>query len=121
MEVILEEKEIPSDLLKYFEPIPDTAPMSSVQSFPTQPYPEAHFAVFPEKLPEICIKAASKPDDLILDPFMGAGTTLWVAKKLTRKAVGYEISEEYCKLALERNRQQVMFEDKPSIQYKNVH
>ncbi len=80
----------------------------SVWEFPTQPYPEAHFAVFPEKLPEICIKAASKPDDLVLDPFMGSGTTLWVAKKLGRRAVGYELSEEYCQLAVERNRQQAM-------------
>ncbi len=64
----------------------------TVWEFPTQPYPEAHFAVFPEKLPEICIKAASKPGDLVLDPFMGAGTTLWVAKKLNRRAVGYDIS-----------------------------
>ena len=158
----------------------------SVWDFPTQPYPEAHFAVFPEKLPEICIKAATpevgccnkcgapwerildkKPSDfnirvrdakagrvtpeegykatqeeidnypgnhpdpgyrqtigwqptckcnnvsncspsLVLDPFAGAGTTLWVAKKLNRRAVGYEISEEYCQLAVDRCRQQVM-------------
>ncbi len=153
----------------------------SVWEFPTQPYPEAHFAVFPEKLPEICIKAATpevgccskcgtpwervvektkagikayptnggkqrevldakdsrnvfpymrtgekfkwevntlgwqqgckcnadKVPSIVLDPFAGAGTTLWVAKKLNRRAVGYEISEEYCQLALERNRQQV--------------
>ena len=80
----------------------------SVWEFPTQPYPEAHFAVFPEKLPEICIKAASKPQDIVLDPFAGAGTTLWVAKKLNRQAIGYELSEEYCKLIIERCRQQVM-------------
>ena len=153
----------------------------SVWEFPTQPYPECHFAVFPEKLPEICIKAgtpeagccskcgkpwvriteqvktdtrpgrntglgksgtdddpnqslhqsdlskyrqqigvntlgwkpsckcnADKVPSLVLDPFMGAGTTLWVAKKLNRRAVGYEISEEYCRLALERNRQGVL-------------
>jgi len=79
----------------------------TVWEFPTQPYAQCHFAVFPEKLPEICIKAASKENDLVLDPFMGAGTTLWVAKKLDRKAVGFELSEEYCRLALERNRQQV--------------
>jgi len=80
----------------------------SVWEFPTQPYPEAHFAVFPEKLPEICIKASTKPQDLVLDPFMGSGTTLWVAKKLNRRAVGYELSREYCELALDRNRQQVL-------------
>jgi DNA modification methylase len=80
----------------------------SVWEFPTQPYPEAHFATFPEKLPEICIRAGSKEGDLILDPFMGSGTTLWVAKKLGRRTVGYELSEEYCGLALERNRQMGM-------------
>lgn len=79
-----------------------------VWEFPTQPYPEAHFATFPEKLPEICIKAASKNGDLILDPFSGSGTTLWVAKKLGRNAVGYELSEKYCELIKKRNSQQVM-------------
>ncbi len=153
----------------------------SVWSFPTQPYPEAHFAVFPEKLPETCIKAstpevgccsncgspwerilekgltahdgetatiipqsakggrlallrqaarerggeyvnetktigwqptckcnADKVPSIVLDPFAGAGTSLWVAKKLNRQAIGYEISEEYCKLTVDRIRQQVL-------------
>ena len=55
-----------------------------------------------------CKCNADKVPSLVLDPFAGAGTTLWVAKKLNRRAVGYEISEEYCELALERNRQQVL-------------
>jgi len=80
----------------------------TVWEFPTQPFPQAHFAVFPEKLPELCIKAASKPNDLVLDPFSGVGTTLWVAKKLNRWAVGYEISEEYCNFTVDRLRQQVL-------------
>jgi len=154
--------------------------MSSVQTFNTQPFKKAHFAVFPEKLPEICIKAATpevgccskcgapwvrvteqyktdtrpgkvvglaksgKEDDpnkilhqsdlskyrqqigyqtlgwqptcsckadktpsVCLDPFAGTGTTLLVASKLGRKSVGYELSEEYCRLIVERNRQSV--------------
>ena len=156
--------------------------LRDVWEFSTQPYPEAHFATFPEKLPEICIKAATpevgccskcgksweriterqtadtrpgrkvgagksgtngdpnqalhqsdlskyrqqigyetigwqvgchcersdKIPSLVLDPFAGTGTVGWVAKKLGRKAVLYELSEEYCKLALERNRQQAL-------------
>ena len=165
----------------------------TVWGFPTKPGPGKeirNFAVFPEKLPEICIKAATpevgccskcgapwerildkKPSDfnirvrdakagratpeegykatqeeidnypgnhpdpgyrqttgwrptckckgdiggevdkvpsIVLDPLAGAGTTLWVAKKLNRRAVGYEISEEYCQLAVDRCRQQVL-------------
>lgn len=82
--------------------------LRSVWTFSTQPFPEAHFAVFPEKLPELCIKAASKEGDSILDPFAGAGTTLFVSKKLNRKAIGCELSQEYCNLIVKRNRQQVI-------------
>jgi len=41
----------------------------------------------------------------VLDPFCGAGTTLWVAKKLGRRAIGIDVSEEYCKLSVDRIRQ----------------
>lgn len=48
-------------------------------------------------------------DEITLEKMQaGSGTTLWVAKKLNRKAIGYELSEEYCNLALNRNRQQVL-------------
>jgi len=55
-----------------------------------------------------CSCNADKVPSLVLDPFAGSGTTLWVAKLLNRQAVGYELSEEYCQLALDRNRQEVM-------------
>lgn len=89
-------------------PHPGGRNLRSVWTFPTQPYPEAHFATFPEELPERCIKAGSKEGDIVLDPFAGSGTTLWVSKRLGRKAVGYELSSEYCELIIKRNRQQVM-------------
>lgn len=158
----------------------------SVWTFPTQPYPEAHFAVYPEKLVEICIKAATpeigccskcgKPwvrvtnhknmeikrtdwgeqagnrtatsgtmispsetvtigwepqckcglpkgidaqmptipayighsPSIVLDPFSGSGTTLWVANKMGRRAIGYELSEKYCSLIVKRNLQDAL-------------
>ncbi len=143
----------------------------SVWSFPSQPYPDAHFATFPEALPERCIKAATpelgccekcgapwerviertghvnkrepahapnseptktdstgwapltrtngawrptcqcnagKVPSTVLDPFAGSGTTLKVAAVLGRHADGYELSPEYCELAVKRNRQGVM-------------
>ncbi|GAH61100.1 unnamed protein product, partial [marine sediment metagenome] len=52
-----------------------------------------------------CKCNAPRVPSLVLDPMMGAGTTLLVAKKLNRFACGYELSQEYCQLALERNRQ----------------
>ena len=55
-----------------------------------------------------CKCNADKVPSIVLDPFAGAGTTLWVAKKLNRQAVGYELSGEYCDLAIKRSRQQVM-------------
>ncbi|NLN24756.1 MAG: site-specific DNA-methyltransferase [Bacteroidetes bacterium] len=61
-----------------------------------------HPAQFPEKLIERIVKVASNEGDIVLDPFMGSGTTAVVAKKLNRYFIGYEIVEEYVKMAEER-------------------
>ena len=61
-----------------------------------------HPAQYPEQLIERIIRAGSNEGEIILDPFMGSGTTAAVAKKLNRKYIGYEIVEEYCKMANER-------------------
>lgn len=56
----------------------------------------------PEKLVERAMLASSNPGDLILDPFLGSGTTAVVAKKLGRRYLGFEINEDYLRLALKR-------------------
>ena len=56
---------------------------------------QGHSAVFPKQLPEWFIKLFTVPGDTVLDPFAGSGTTLYVARKMKRKAVGIEILPEY--------------------------
>lgn len=62
----------------------------------------AHPAQYPEELVERVILAGTNKGDIVLDPFMGSGTTAAVAKKLGRKYVGYEIVEDYCRIANDR-------------------
>jgi len=61
-----------------------------------------HPAMFPEELVERVLKLFSYKGDIILDPFNGVGTTTVVAKKLNRKYIGIDISDEYCKVAQKR-------------------
>lgn len=59
-----------------------------------------HPAPFPEELPRRLIKLYSYPDDLVLDPFLGSGTTLTVAARLGRRGIGVEINSHFCDLAV---------------------
>ena len=81
----------------------------SVWKINTKPYKEAHFATFPEELPTLCIKAGSKKEDVVLDPFFGSGTTGWVAQRLGRAWIGIELNPEYIKIAEKRFIQQDLF------------
>ena len=76
--------------------------MRAVWSINTEPFPEAHFATYPEKLVERMIKAGCPENGLVLDPFMGAGTTAVVAKKLNRNYTGFELNPEYKLIAENR-------------------
>ena len=76
--------------------------LRSVWTINPKPYTEAHFATFPTALVEPCVKAGSQKGDTVLDPFAGSGTTLAVARKLDRRPIGYELSEEYAIRARER-------------------
>jgi DNA modification methylase len=74
----------------------------SVWDVATMPFPEAHFATYPEKLIEPCILAGSKPGDTILDPFCGSGTTGAVAIRHQRNFIGIELNAEYIEIARRR-------------------
>lgn len=64
-----------------------------------------HPAQFPEALIERVILASSNPGDIILDPFLGSGTTAVVAKRLGRQVIGFELREDYIKIASNRMNQ----------------
>ncbi len=74
----------------------------TVWNINTKPYKEAHFATFPPKLPEICIKAGCPDGGTVLDPFAGAGTTLWVAEQLGVNSIGIELNPDYCDIIRRR-------------------
>lgn len=74
----------------------------SVWTVATQPFKGAHFATFPPKLIVDCIKAGCPENGIVLDPFMGAGTTALVARKLNRNYVGFELNPEYIEMAHKR-------------------
>jgi DNA modification methylase len=108
----------------------------SVWEIPTQPYPEAHFATFPEALPERCIRAGTSERGCcpvcgapweesaegewhtvplapvpctVLDPFMGSGTVALVARRLGRRSIGVELNPEYARLCARRLQQLSLF------------
>ena len=78
----------------------------SVWTVNTKPYKGAHFAVFPNELIEPMVLASTKPNDIVLDPFMGSGTTAEVAQHLNRRYMGCELNPDYKDLQFKRLRQQ---------------
>ena len=74
----------------------------SVWTVNKKPYKGAHFATYPEELIKPCILAGSEKGDIILDPFMGSGTTAAVAKQLDRCYIGCELHEDYGDLIQQR-------------------
>ncbi len=80
----------------------------TVWEIPLSKSRDAHFAVFPEKLVELCILAGSPAGGIVLDPFIGSGTTAVVAQRLGRKYAGIEINPEYCEIARKRLCQPVL-------------
>ena len=81
---------------------PNGRNLRTVWDIPTQPYKEAHIAVFPPALVEPCIALGSEPGDLVLDPFLGSGTTAEVALRMGRRFLGIELNPEYVEIARRR-------------------
>ena len=83
--------------------------VSDVWDFPTvQPYPGKHPCEKPTQLLRHMLGVSSRPGDLILDPFAGSGSTLFVARDMGRRAVGIEQDERYCDMAARRLAQGVL-------------
>lgn len=85
-----------------FRAIRDKRNKRSVWTITTKPFRGAHFATFPEKLIEPCILAGCPEGGIVLDPFIGAGTTAVVAWKNNRNYLGFELNPEYVKIATKR-------------------
>lgn len=73
----------------------DTRNRRSVWTITPKPYKGAHFAIFPPALVEPCILAGGRPGDVVLDPFMGSGTTAQVAVQHGRQYLGCELNPDY--------------------------
>jgi site-specific DNA-methyltransferase (adenine-specific) len=74
----------------------------SVWRIAVRPFPDSHFAVYPPELVETPIKAGSPRGGIVLDPFMGSGTTALVARKLQRRFIGIELNPAYVRMAENR-------------------
>lgn len=81
-----------------------------------------HPAIYPEYLIQELINLTTEPKDIVLDPFVGSGTTAVVAKHMQRKYIGIDINKKYCKTAKQRlgeiNNQTIELWTKPSIKIK---
>lgn len=79
----------------------DKAYPTNVLHLATECSNRSHPAAFPEALPEWFIKLFTKEGDIVLDPFLGSGTTAIVARRMNRKYLGIEMMKEYCDIAKE--------------------
>ena len=79
-----------------------------------------HSAAFPEGLPEWFIKLFTKEGDIVLDPFMGSGTTNLVAKRMKRNSIGIEIAPEYYKMVRSRIEPVELYLFEPGVKYEKT-
>ena len=95
----------------------DKAYPTNVLHLATECNNKNHSAAFPEELPEWFIKLFTKENDIVLDPFMGSGTTLIVANRMLRNSIGIEIMPEYYQMVKDQLKPIELYLLEPDIKY----
>ena len=98
----------------------DKAYPSNVLHLATECNNKNHSAAFPQELPEWFIKLFTKENDTVLDPFMGSGTTLFVANRMKRNSIGIEIFPEYFKMVNDQLKPLELYLLEPKIKYEKT-
>jgi len=93
---------------------------TNVLHLATECYNKNHSAAFPEGLPEWFIKLFTKEGDIVLDPFMGSGTTNLVAKRMKRNSIGIEIVPEYYEMVRSRIEPVELYLFEPGVKYEKT-
>ncbi|HEV8081362.1 MAG TPA: site-specific DNA-methyltransferase [Chitinophagaceae bacterium] len=95
----------------------DKAYPTNVLHLATECNNKNHSAAFPEELPEWFIKLFTKENDIILDPFMGSGTTLIVANRMLRNSIGIEIMQDYYQMVKDQIKPVELYLLEPDVKY----
>jgi len=95
----------------------DKAYPTNVLHLATECNNKNHSAAFPEELPEWFIKLFTKENDIVLDPFMGSGTTLIVANRMLRNSIGIEIMQEYYQMVKDQLKPVELYLLEPEVKY----
>ena len=98
----------------------DKAYPANVLHLATECNNKNHSAAFPEALPEWFIKLFTKQGDLVLDPFMGSGTTLIVANRMRRNSIGIDVVPEYCEMVREKLAPVDLYLLEPNAVYEKI-
>jgi len=95
----------------------DKAYPTNVLHLATECNNKSHSAAFPEELPEWFIKLFTKENDVVLDPFMGSGTTILIANRMKRNAIGIDIVPEYYQMVKEQIKPLEVYLLEPGAKY----
>jgi site-specific DNA-methyltransferase (adenine-specific) len=97
----------------------DKAYPTNVLHLATECNNKNHSAAFPEELPEWFIKLFTRENDIVLDPFMGSGTTLIIANRMLRNSIGIEIVSEYYEMVKNQLKPVELYLLEPTVKYGN--